>query len=154
MKKNIWFLQIVFLATVVVMAEPALAVLGESADSVSSDRRSLVATGGSVKPHDGYQIQEMISDTITVREYISPYGIVFAVAWNGMTVPDLNTLLGSYANDYRTALKQAPRKPGRRSRQIKTDRVVVETWGHMRNLHGRAYAPALIPQGVSINEIK
>ncbi len=80
--------------------------------------------------------------------------MVFGIAWNGMSRPDLTTLLGSYANAYRTALQQSPRTPGHRFRQIKTDRVVVEKWGHMRNLQGRAYAPALIPQGVSVNEIK
>jgi len=37
---------------------------------------------------------------------------------------------------------------------VRTDRVVVEKWGNMRNLQGRAYAPALIPPGVSIDEIK
>ena len=156
MKINIcsWFLRLVFLSTVMVTAKPALAVLGESADSISSDRRALVATQGSVMVHNGYQVQEIVSDAITVREYISPSGIVFAIAWNGMAVPDLTTLLGSYANDYKTALKQSPRKPGRQMSQIKTDRVVVEKWGHMRNLQGRAYSPALIPQGVSIDEIK
>lgn len=156
MKNDIcsWFLRLVFLATVLVMAKPALAVLGESADSISSDRRALVATRGSVTVYDGYQVQEIGSATMTIREYISPSGVVFAIAWNGMTVPDLTTLLGSYANDYQKALKQTPRKPGRRLRQIKTDGVVVEKWGHMRNLQGRAYSPALIPQGVSIDKIK
>ncbi|HUI44659.1 MAG TPA: DUF2844 domain-containing protein [Nitrospirota bacterium] len=148
------FLCLFFLATVLVTAKPALAVLGESVDSISSDRRALVATRGSVTVHDGYQVQEIGSDAITIREYISPSGVVFAIAWNGIAVPDLTSLLGSYANDYQTALKQAPRKPGRRFRQIKTDRVVVERWGHMRNLQGRAYSPALVPQGVSIDEIK
>ncbi len=156
LKNNIcfWFLRLAFLATVLVMAKPALAVLGESADSISSDRKVFAATRGSVIVHDGYQVQEIMSDAITVREYISPSGIVFGIAWNGMSVPNLAALLGPYANDYLKALQQSPRMHGRRSRQIKTDRVVVEQWGHMRNLQGRAYSPALIPQGVSIDEIK
>jgi len=45
-------------------------------------------------------------------------------------------------------------KPGRRHVQVKTDGVVVEKWGHMRNMQGRAYAPALIPKGVNVDEIK
>jgi len=150
----VWFLRLVFLATLLVVAKPALAVLGGSVDSVNSDRKALVASRGSVTVHDGYQVQEIGSDAVTIREYISPSGVVFAIAWNGIAVPDLTTLLGSYANDYETALRQTPRKPGRRLRQIKTDQVVVEKWGHMRNLQGRAYTLALIPQGVSIDEIK
>ncbi len=145
---------LVFSATMLVVAKPSMAVLGESGASVSSDRRALMATRGSTIVHHGYEVQEIVSDAVTVREYISLSGIVFAIAWNGMTVPDLNTLLGTYADEYRTELQKAPRKPGRRSRQIKTERVVVEHWGHMRNLQGRAYIPALIPQGVRIDEIK
>lgn len=145
---------LVFLATILVMARPSMAVLGESGVSVGLDRKALVAAQGSIIEHHDYTVQELVSDTMTVREYISSSGIVFAVAWNGIAVPDLNTLLGTYADEYRTALKKAPLKPGRQSRQIKTDRVVVEQWGHMRNLQGRAYAPAIIPQGVRIDEIK
>jgi hypothetical protein len=37
---------------------------------------------------------------------------------------------------------------------LKANNVVVEKWGHMRNLQGRAYAPALMPQGVSVDEIR
>ncbi len=147
-------LQLLFFATVLLMAKPSMAVLGEPAASVSSDRKALMATQGPVIGHHDYEVQEIVSDTMRVREYISSSGIVFAIAWNGMTVPDLKTLLGSYADDYQAALRMAPRKFGRQSRKIKTDRVVVEQWGHMRNLQGRAYAPALIPQGVSIDEIK
>jgi hypothetical protein len=156
MKNSIcWLLYLlVFSVTILMMARPSMAVLGESGDSVSSDRRALAAKQGSVIVHHGYNIQEIVSDTMTVREYISSSGIVFAIAWNGMTVPDLNTLLGAYADEYRIALKKAPRNPGHQSRQIKTKRIVVEHWGHMRNLQGRAYAPSLIPQGVSIDEIK
>jgi uncharacterized protein DUF2844 len=146
--------QLIIFATVLVIAKPSIAMLGEPEASVSTDRRALMATQGPVINHHSYQVQEIVSDTTRVREYISLSGIVFAISWNGMAVPDLNALLGSYADDYRTALQEAPREFGRRSRQIKTDRVVVEQWGHMRNLQGRAYAPALIPQGVSIDEIK
>ena len=48
----------------------------------------------------------------------------------------------------------SPREPGRRNQKVETNRIVVEKWGHMRNLQGRAYVPALIPAGVSIDEIK
>jgi hypothetical protein len=66
----------------------------------------------------------------------------------------LSPLLGSYAGEYDDAVRHAQRKPGRRHVQIKTDRIVVEKWGHMRNLQGRAYAADLIPPGVNIDEIK
>src|SRR5512143_521578 len=129
-------------------AQPLFAALGEPADSVARDREAMSAAPGATKVRAGYTVQEVVSDSVTVREYISPAGIVFAVAWNGYTHPDLTPLLGSYAGEYNTALRKTPRKPGRRNAQIRTDRIVVEKWGHMRNLQGRAYVKGLIPQGV------
>jgi hypothetical protein len=155
-KKRI-FLVIAGLFAVAAFASvpPLFAALGEPADSVARDREAMsAARGATTTVRTGYTVQEVVSDSVTVREYISPAGIVFAVAWNGYTPPDLTQLLGSYAREYDDALRKSKRKPGRRHAQIKTDRVVVEKWGHMRNLQGRAYVKALIPQGVSIDEIK
>jgi hypothetical protein len=130
------------------------ATLGESADSIESDREALSAVRSATTVRNGYTVQEVGSDSTIVREYVSPSGVVFAIAWNGLVHPDLTKLLGSYAGEYHEALQQTPREPGRRHLLVKTNRVVVEKWGHMRNLQGRAYVPALIPPGVSVDEIK
>lgn len=130
------------------------ATLGETADSVTTDRKAISAVRGATTVHTGYTVQEIVSDAVTVREYISPSGVVFGIAWNGLSSPDLTLLLGSYSGEYRKALQQTPRMRGRRFSQIKTDHIVVEKWGHMRNLRGRAYVPSLIPQGVTVDEIK
>jgi hypothetical protein len=140
--------------TVLAAARQAQATLGESVDSVASDRKALSTMQGTTTISPGYTIHEVRSETTIIREYISPSGVVFGIAWNGLTHPDLTPLLGSYTYEYQNALRQIPRQPGRRHVQVKTDRVIVEKWGHMRNLQGRAYAPALIPQGISIDEIK
>jgi len=132
----------------------AQAVLGESVDSIQSDKNVLSTIERAKTVHSGFTVQEIESGSTKVREYISPSGIVFGVAWNGLIHPDLTQLLGVYAGEYEEALQQTPRQPGRRRLQVKTNRVVVEKWGHMRNLQGRAYVPALIPQGVRINEIR
>ena len=142
-------------AAVLAIVQQAQAGLGESADSVASDRKALSAVQHATTTYNGYTVHEFASDATTVREYVSPSGIVFGIAWNGLTYPDLTPLLGSYDSEYQQALRQETRKPGiRRYHAVRTDGVVVEKWGHMRNLQGRAYAPALIPPGVSIDEIK
>ncbi len=151
---SVRFLALGLLAVTLAAARPARATLGEPADSVTSDRKALSAASGAKTAHSGYTVQEVVSDSVRVREYISPSGVVFGIAWNGLIHPDLAPLLGSYAGEYREALRQIPRKPGRRFSKVKTNRLVVEKWGHMRNLQGRAYAPALIPPGVSVDEIK
>jgi hypothetical protein len=136
-------------------AQQTQATLGEPEDSVVADQKALSAVKCATTIRPNYTVHEFKSDGTVVREYVSPSGIVFGIAWNGLTHPDLKPLLGSYAGEYEAALQRTPPKPGiSRNEILKTDRVVVEKWGQMRNLQGRAYAPALIPPGVSTDEIK
>jgi Protein of unknown function (DUF2844) len=130
------------------------ATLGESADSVAADRKELSAVQRATTVHNGYTVQMIVSDATTVREYVSPSGIVFGIAWNGLVHPDVTRLLGSYSGEFTQALKRSPRKPGSRRQQVNTGRLVVEKWGHMRNLQGRAYDPNLLPPGASSDDIK
>jgi hypothetical protein len=132
----------------------AQATLGESAASIDSDRKVLSAVQRAKTVRESFTVQEIESGSTTVREYISPAGVVFGVAWNGLIHPDLTQLLGSYANEYHEALGRIPHNKGRSHLQVKTNRVVVQGWGHMRNLQGRAYVPSLIPPGVSVDEIR
>lgn len=133
--------------------QTAEATLGEPAESVARDGEALSAVARSSVSRASYTIQEIWSATTSIREFVNGSGIVFAVAWNGQVHPDLSVLLGAYNQEYRDALCRQPRKVGRRQSQVKSDRIVVETWGHMRNLQGRAYLPALVPEGVSLYEI-
>ena len=136
-----------------VTAQMALATLGESADSVASDRKSFSAVRHATQPHNGYTVQDFNTDGNVVREYISPSGVVFAIAWDGVSHPDLTVLLGTYLEEFQQALSNTSRQKGKRHMQVKANRVIVEKWGHMRSMRGRAYIPALIPSGVTINEI-
>ncbi|MCX5849533.1 MAG: DUF2844 domain-containing protein [Deltaproteobacteria bacterium] len=130
------------------------AALGESADSVESDQKALSAVRKATKTSNGYTVHEIRTETLIVREYLSSSGIVFGIAWNGLSHPDLTPLLGSYNSEYQKTMQKTKRQPGRKHVRVKTDSVIVEKWGHMRNLQGRAYVPDLIPQGVSVDEIK
>lgn len=137
----------------VILSYNAHATLGGSVTSVESDRKILSAAKRATNFRANFTVHEMDSRSTVVREYVSPSGTVFAIAWNG-SQPDLSQLLGSYAEQYSHALRETKRQPGVRRLRVKAAGVVVETWGHMRNLRGRAYAPALIPSGVSLNEIE
>lgn len=131
----------------------ACAALGKGADSVAKDRKALSAAKRVTTNRANYTIQEFASEATAVREYLTPSGIVFAVAWNGLVRPDLATLLDNYFEEYQDAKRNLPRKHGQKRSHVKADRVIVETWGHMRNLQGRAYVPALVPAGVKVDEI-
>lgn len=132
----------------------ALAALGETSESVEADQKAISALRHRAAARSGYTVDEIDSGSALVREYISPSGIVFAVAWNGLVHPDLTQLLGRYTGEYQEALKRTAPKRGQRRLQVKTSRIIVEKWGHMRNLQGRAYVPELIPPRVSVDEIK
>lgn len=143
-------------AAMLAQAGPGRAALGERADWSAADQKALSAVRPAPSPtvRNGYTVQETKSDGVVVREYVSPAGIVFAIAWNGLIHPDLTPLLGSHAVEYEAALLRTPPQPGSRHLEVKTNQVIVEKWGQMRNLQGRAYIPALLPPGVSIDEIQ
>jgi hypothetical protein len=140
---------IIFAAT-----QPAQATLGESLDSVTLDKKALHAVSSVTRTTSKYTVHEIHSEVNNVREYVSPSGIVFGIAWNGLTNPDLTQLLGTYDSEQKKAVSHFKRQPGHRHSRIKSDNIVVERWGHMRNMQGRAFVPALMPAGVSIDEIK
>jgi len=156
MKRKLYILLVGlgFSAVLFAAAQRVQATLGEYSDSISSDKKVLSAVQRSATVLNGYTVHEIDSGPTIVREYASTSGIVFGIAWQGLIHPDLTQLLGSYAGQYEEASRQTPRIKGSRSRQVKTSGVIVEKWGHMRNLQGRAYVPSLIPPGVSVDEIK
>ena len=116
MSKGIpWIVCFILASLVLSIPRSAQATLGEPAASVESDRKALSAQPRTSTARGSYTVQEVVSDANTVREYVSSSGVVFAVAWNGLTHPDLTPLLGSYDGDYRQALQKTKRTPGRRS---------------------------------------
>ena len=102
-----------------------------------------------------YTLHEVLLENGTrVREYATPAGLVFAVAWRGPVLPDLSALLGGYFNTFKRETEQA-RLVGRRGSPVSMDRdgLVVSSNGRMRNFFGHAYAPALIPAGVNVKDV-
>jgi hypothetical protein len=130
----------------------ALATLGEDSTSTEVDRASMKATLRML-PNVKYTVHEIQTPSgTTVREYVSSAGTVFAVAWQGPVMPDLRQALGSYFDRYTEA---AGRKhAGHRHLAIREPDLVVQSNGHMRAFSGRAYLPRLLPQGVTVEEIR
>jgi len=134
------------------LAGPARAALGEAESSVARDGEALGMARQPAAARAGAAVHELSSPTVSVREFLTPAGTVFAVAWSGVTHPDLAVLLGAYHAEYRAAA--AGPRTGRGPRHLEAGRVVVETWGHARALHGLAYLPALLPAGVTLDDLR
>jgi hypothetical protein len=129
----------------------ATAALGEVEASVQAD---LAQLHGSIKVtgHANYRVHEIqLPSGTVVREFAGLDGAVFAVAWNGPTVPNLRQTLGRYFDEYLTAA-QANRM-GRHQLQINQSDLVVHASGHMRAFSGVAYLPPAVPSGVTVAEL-
>ena len=133
---------------------PALAALGGDVSSVETDRAQMKASVKTTQA-ETYSLQEIQAPGGTViREYVSPTGRVFAVAWRGPFFPDMQQILGAYFQPYSAALQAQPKHYGRRPLNIQQSGLVVQSGGHMRAYWGRAYVPEMLPQGVNADEIK
>lgn len=132
----------------------AKAALGESVDTVEADRAALHGRAVAKIARKNFTVHEVQAGSTLVREYVSPSGVVFAVAWNGLSQPDLQPLLGAYHAEYADARRKALVHAGRRHQTLESDHVIVETWGRMRDLHGRAYVAALVPPGIDLHDIQ
>jgi len=131
---------------------PAAATLGEDLNSVLVDQAQLQA-GLEVKSTARFAVHGMqLPSGTVVREYVSPAGIVFAVSWQGPSMPDLRQVLGRYFASYVDAVKNQATGGG--ARALEQSGLVVQSGGHMRAFFGRAYIPAMLPRGVSVEEIQ
>jgi hypothetical protein len=132
---------------------PALAALGGDAASVEADRAHM---NGAVQttPAAGYSVHEIKTpDGMVVREYLSAEGKVFGFSWHGPKGPDLQQLLGASYYDQYVQAASTP-QPSRRLRSVELPGFKVYSSERYRVFSGRAWAPDLVPAGVSTDEIK
>jgi hypothetical protein len=142
-------------ALLIAAATPATASLGGDAASVQADqvhmqgsRRTMVA-----KSYTVHEIQ--VATGTVVREFVSPEGKVFGVAWEGPWPPDMRQVLGSYFDQFvQAARSRGGARMGRRPLVINQPGLVVQTGGHMRAFAGRAYVPEMLPSGVGAENIQ
>jgi Ni,Fe-hydrogenase III large subunit len=128
-------------------AAPVWAVLGQSVRSVQSDQQYWRGTQIEVA-RQGYALHQISAANGTVvREYVSNEGTVFGVSWRGPTMPNLSQLLGPYFAEFQQASQSPHRRRG--PLVVRTDRVVIESGGHLRAFHGRAYVPNLVPRDLT-----
>jgi hypothetical protein len=135
----------------------AIAGLGEGVDSFQNDsnkttilRHSMLASAGStVVDYSSHQMHDDVGNLIT--EYVTTKGVVFALTWQGPFKPDLHQLLGNY---FKTYLSVEGASTGRQPQIVEQSQVVVVSEGRLRNFHGKAYIPALVPSSFSLGDLQ
>lgn len=138
--------------TILVASPRAEAALGGTEATVRADQAQMSMTLRTM-PAARFTVHELRAPSgATVREYVSPTGMVFGVAWQGPSMPDLRQLLGVYFDQYVDAA--AARRTRRAPVLVELPGLVVRSSGHMRAFAGSAYLPQGLPQGVTAQEIQ
>jgi hypothetical protein len=135
----------------------ALATLGEPAWTVEADQARLHATRSvTAATPSRPQVHVIVqADGSTVKEFVTPAGIVFAVAWHTRLKPRLDALLGAQAARYAAAASAAMATPGiRHGLTLASDDLVVQASAHLNAHSGVAYLRSLVPEGVRIDELR
>ncbi|MGH9466559.1 MAG: DUF2844 domain-containing protein [Terriglobales bacterium] len=126
---------------------PQLPVLGQplpAAAQALTGSRQLLQSNAAVH-------QYLTPRGVTLRAYTAANGTVFGLAWQGITSPDLASLLGTRYAAYHAALAAHPH---RGPISIEAGDLVVQLGGHMRDLRGRAYLIHAIPAQLSAQVVR
>ena len=147
--------QFLLIVTSVTLGTLSWAALGDTDASIEIDRAQMKGTVR-ITQAQAYAVHEITSEHgVVVREFVSPGGEVFAVAWQGPFIPDLPQLLGKHFDAYaQAAREQKAAYVGRRPLNVQLPGLVVQMSGHMRAYAGRAYLPNRLPQGVAADLIR
>ncbi len=141
-------------------AGPALAALGQGAQSISADGQLLGApqrlalVQGSAASAAATVTTQVVRTPqgVTVTEYLDASGTVFGLAWHGPVKPDLRQLLGGYFSRYLASA--AAGSGGLASAQTVGNDLVVRSAGSMQGFVGTAYVPSLVPAGFSVAQLR
>ncbi|RKF43587.1 DUF2844 domain-containing protein [Paraburkholderia fungorum] len=89
---------------------------------------------------------------VTIREYVLPSNVVFAVTWEGPIRPDMTALLGSYFPNYVSAGESRVRGTGPLIEGNGDFRI--ESAGRLGHFFGVAYLPRLMPAHVRASDLQ
>lgn len=125
--------------------------------STATSTSTTAATSSTSTTSSGnYTVSSLVTPQgTTIHEYLSTDGKVFAVAWSGPAMPDLQQLFGNYFTDFKEAASNAVATSGGRGPLlVQTGQLVVHSGGMMRALHGIAYLKDSLPSGFSVDSIQ
>ena len=141
------------LIVMLVVPTVAFASLGDNESSIQADQAQMRASVRITRT-PAYAVHELRAPTgHVIREYLSPSGTVFGVAWQGPSKPDLRQLLGTHFDEFLQAAGQMERH-GHGPLVIQSPDLVGVSAGHMRDFSGQDYLPRILPAGVRADDIQ
>lgn len=133
----------------------AYGALGEKYTSVTTDQVKLKATLASTA-RASYTDHVMTQDSgLIVHEYAGSDTTVFAVAWQGPVMPNLEQLLGTYFSNF-VAARQSQSSPVGGVSQFHSQQtdLVIHSSGRLGAFSGIIYVPSLVPSGVDAEALQ
>ncbi|ASV96964.1 DUF2844 domain-containing protein [Paraburkholderia aromaticivorans] len=152
------FLKIAMLAaTVLPLASHATLGGAPGAASAPTVLRAAAQSAVSTSPQPSnaapYSLHQSIdANGVTLREYVLPDNVVFAVSWDGPIRPDMTALLGSYFPNFVNAGQSRARGTG--PLIDGNDDFRVESSGRLGRFSGMAWLPRLMPAGVRPGDLQ
>jgi hypothetical protein len=138
---------------------------GTSGPSATATMRNAITSGASAASSSSgasgaasYTVRSTTLATGTVvREYVDGNSQVFAACWKGPAYPNISDIFGAdyyqqYVDGARAA--RATRGAARGPSTVEQGGLVVRAGGHMGSYIGCGYLPALMPPGVTANDIR
>ncbi|HEY3700116.1 MAG TPA: DUF2844 domain-containing protein [Spongiibacteraceae bacterium] len=142
------------LISCLVLSPAVFAALGGDVHTITADQARMRAQLRAAASN-GYTVHELQTAAgVAVREFVADNGKVFAIAWEGPNMPDLEQLLGAYFPEFNAAMSTRRKAGIRGPVALQHDDLIVESNGRMRSFFGRAYVPSLLPPQVTPDEIQ
>jgi hypothetical protein len=130
----------------------ASATLGEDGTTVERDRVQMQAHRN-VTQSTAYAVHELqLPGGLQVHEYVTSANKVFAVSWNGPSIPDLQVLLGAHFARFSAAAHASGRS--RAPVVVHDADLVIQSAGRPRAFFGMAYLPQQVPAGVRVEQLR
>lgn len=129
---------------------PSWAKLDGDLASVQADQQAWGASTSQTTLATGATLfTQVLPEGVTVRQYVGTDGRVFAVGWDGPTLPDFARLLGTHVSIYADAVRQQ-----KRGVSVQGATLVIESGGRMGSFAGRAFLPGQLPARLSAQDIR
>lgn len=132
----------------------AHATLGGNVASIQANQEHLGAQRSVEKLAQGERHELRLNDHLTVQEYVSPSGVVYAITWKGHGRPNFGELFGSYASELENPAARNHRRTGHHQLRLSGSDFELRSSGHNRMSSGRAWVPSLLPAGGPTNFVE
>jgi hypothetical protein len=153
------FSKIAILATALLplMSHASLGGAPGTSATTPVGRLATAQSGSSVAPDTQsaapYSIhQSLDANGVTIREYVRPGNVVFAVTWDGPIRPDMTTLLGHYFPNYLNVAQSRTRGTG--PLVDGDDAFRIESAGRLGRFSGLAWLPREFPAGLRPGDLR